>query len=189
MAFYLPEPNFKALKKTWTFIWHISTADQCAWNSCAQSVRPWSNKHLYSFGSTESIFYWIFFCFCSTASNSNRSSPACSPVLHKRSRSPTPQSPEGENMVERAPIIPLINPPPPRNKPSSAPTASRFTPPATEGKLQGKVCDCAYCTSALSVFIYCMSCTLIATVGSNFISLQVLKSILNHILNCRWFIP
>uniref|UniRef100_A0A8C1T336 GRAM domain containing 1Ba n=1 Tax=Cyprinus carpio TaxID=7962 RepID=A0A8C1T336_CYPCA len=38
----------------------------------------------------------------STASNSNRSSPACSPVLRKRSRSPTPQSPEGENMVEKS---------------------------------------------------------------------------------------
>ncbi|CAL8335101.1 unnamed protein product [Boreogadus saida] len=36
-----------------------------------------------------------------TASNSNRSTPACSPVLRKRSRSPTPQSPEGENMVEK----------------------------------------------------------------------------------------
>ncbi|KAL0183025.1 hypothetical protein M9458_022400, partial [Cirrhinus mrigala] len=29
-------------------------------------------------------------------------SPACSPVLRKRSRSPTPQSPEGENMVEKS---------------------------------------------------------------------------------------
>uniref|UniRef100_A0A8C2EWL8 GRAM domain containing 1Ba n=1 Tax=Cyprinus carpio TaxID=7962 RepID=A0A8C2EWL8_CYPCA len=38
----------------------------------------------------------------STASNSNCSSPACSPVLHKRLRSPTPQSPEGENMVEKS---------------------------------------------------------------------------------------
>uniref|UniRef100_A0A8C1IX11 GRAM domain containing 1Ba n=1 Tax=Cyprinus carpio TaxID=7962 RepID=A0A8C1IX11_CYPCA len=38
----------------------------------------------------------------STASNSNRSSPACSPVLHNRLRSPTPQSPEGENMVEKS---------------------------------------------------------------------------------------
>ncbi|XP_051765345.1 protein Aster-B isoform X13 [Ctenopharyngodon idella] len=38
----------------------------------------------------------------STASNSNRSTPACSPVLRKRSRSPTPQSPEGENMVEKS---------------------------------------------------------------------------------------
>uniref|UniRef100_UPI003AABE78C protein Aster-B isoform X4 n=1 Tax=Centroberyx gerrardi TaxID=166262 RepID=UPI003AABE78C len=37
----------------------------------------------------------------STASNSNRSTPACSPVLRKRSRSPTPQSQEGENMVEK----------------------------------------------------------------------------------------
>ncbi|XP_045580617.1 protein Aster-B isoform X9 [Salmo salar] len=38
-----------------------------------------------------------------TASNSNRSTPACSPVLRpKRSRSPTPQSLEpGENMVEK----------------------------------------------------------------------------------------
>ncbi|TNN45645.1 GRAM domain-containing protein 1B [Liparis tanakae] len=36
-----------------------------------------------------------------TASNSNKSTPACSPVLRKRSRSPTPQSQEGENMVEK----------------------------------------------------------------------------------------
>lgn len=40
-------------------------------------------------------------CPCSTASNSNRSSPACSPVLRKRSRSPTPQSPDAEAMVEK----------------------------------------------------------------------------------------
>ncbi|XP_073459612.1 protein Aster-B isoform X2 [Aquarana catesbeiana] len=38
----------------------------------------------------------------STASNSNRSSPACSPVLRKRSRSPTPQQSEGEAMVEKS---------------------------------------------------------------------------------------
>ncbi|XP_036281888.2 protein Aster-B isoform X6 [Pipistrellus kuhlii] len=37
----------------------------------------------------------------STASNSNRSSPACSPVLRKRPRSPTPQSPEADAMVEK----------------------------------------------------------------------------------------
>nr|XP_020456081.1 GRAM domain-containing protein 1B isoform X11 [Monopterus albus] len=37
----------------------------------------------------------------STASNSNKSTPTCSPVLRKRSRSPTPQSQEGENMVEK----------------------------------------------------------------------------------------
>ncbi|XP_055369751.1 protein Aster-B isoform X10 [Betta splendens] len=36
-----------------------------------------------------------------TASNSNKSTPACSPVLRKRSRSPTPQSQEGETMVEK----------------------------------------------------------------------------------------
>ncbi|KAI1893757.1 hypothetical protein AGOR_G00126960 [Albula goreensis] len=36
-----------------------------------------------------------------TASNSNRSTPACSPILRKRSRSPTPQSLEGETMVEK----------------------------------------------------------------------------------------
>uniref|UniRef100_A0A8C5MIZ0 GRAM domain containing 1B n=1 Tax=Leptobrachium leishanense TaxID=445787 RepID=A0A8C5MIZ0_9ANUR len=39
---------------------------------------------------------------CSTASNSNRSSPACSPILRKRSRSPTPQQSEGEIMVEKS---------------------------------------------------------------------------------------
>ncbi|XP_072562310.1 protein Aster-B-like isoform X5 [Paramormyrops kingsleyae] len=38
----------------------------------------------------------------STASNSSRSSPACSPILRKRSRSPTPQSPEGDAMVEKS---------------------------------------------------------------------------------------
>ncbi|XP_072012627.1 protein Aster-B isoform X9 [Engystomops pustulosus] len=37
-----------------------------------------------------------------TASNSNRSSPACSPILRKRSRSPTPQQSEGEVMVEKS---------------------------------------------------------------------------------------
>ncbi|XP_027435788.1 protein Aster-B isoform X3 [Zalophus californianus] len=37
----------------------------------------------------------------STASNSNRSTPACSPILRKRSRSPTPQSPDGDTMVEK----------------------------------------------------------------------------------------
>lgn len=39
----------------------------------------------------------------STATNSNRSTPACSPVLRKRSRSATPQlSPEAESiMVEK----------------------------------------------------------------------------------------
>ncbi|XP_033028530.1 protein Aster-B isoform X6 [Lacerta agilis] len=36
-----------------------------------------------------------------TASNSNRSSPACSPILRKRSRSPTPQDPQGDTMVEK----------------------------------------------------------------------------------------
>uniref|UniRef100_A0A3B4ATJ2 GRAM domain-containing protein n=1 Tax=Periophthalmus magnuspinnatus TaxID=409849 RepID=A0A3B4ATJ2_9GOBI len=39
--------------------------------------------------------------FFSTASNSNKSTPACSPVLRKRSHSPTPQSLEGDNMVEK----------------------------------------------------------------------------------------
>uniref|UniRef100_A0A672NXZ7 GRAM domain containing 1B n=1 Tax=Sinocyclocheilus grahami TaxID=75366 RepID=A0A672NXZ7_SINGR len=51
---------------------------------------------------TNLFFTGYLSCFCSTASNSNRSSPACSPVLRKRSRSPTPQSPEGENMVEKS---------------------------------------------------------------------------------------
>ncbi|XP_077467298.1 protein Aster-B isoform X8 [Stigmatopora argus] len=37
----------------------------------------------------------------STTSNSNKSTPACSPVLRKRSRSPTPQGQEGDNMVEK----------------------------------------------------------------------------------------
>ncbi|CAK6440451.1 unnamed protein product [Pipistrellus nathusii] len=37
----------------------------------------------------------------STASNSNRSSPACSPVLRKRPRSPPPQSPDADAMVEK----------------------------------------------------------------------------------------
>lgn len=38
---------------------------------------------------------------CSTASNSNRSTPACSPILRKRSRSPTPQDSPGDAMVEK----------------------------------------------------------------------------------------
>ncbi|XP_060107457.1 protein Aster-B isoform X7 [Heteronotia binoei] len=37
----------------------------------------------------------------STASNSNRSTPACSPILRKRSRSPTPQDLQGDAMVEK----------------------------------------------------------------------------------------
>nr|XP_010332719.2 protein Aster-B isoform X1 [Saimiri boliviensis boliviensis]XP_039326996.1 protein Aster-B isoform X1 [Saimiri boliviensis boliviensis] len=37
----------------------------------------------------------------STASNSNRSTPACSPILRKRSRSPTPQNQDGDTMVEK----------------------------------------------------------------------------------------
>uniref|UniRef100_A0A8C6TIZ4 GRAM domain containing 1Bb n=1 Tax=Neogobius melanostomus TaxID=47308 RepID=A0A8C6TIZ4_9GOBI len=45
-------------------------------------------------------FPFLLFVF-STASNSNKSTPACSPVLRKRSHSPTPQSPEGDNMVEK----------------------------------------------------------------------------------------
>ncbi|KAJ7305002.1 hypothetical protein JRQ81_010753 [Phrynocephalus forsythii] len=36
-----------------------------------------------------------------TASNSNRSTPACSPILRKRSRSPTPQDSPGDAMVEK----------------------------------------------------------------------------------------
>ncbi|XP_062869661.1 protein Aster-B isoform X3 [Trichomycterus rosablanca] len=38
----------------------------------------------------------------STASNSTRSTPTCSPVLRKRSRSPVPVSADGENMVEKS---------------------------------------------------------------------------------------
>ncbi|KAM9255812.1 protein Aster-B isoform 1-T1 [Cariama cristata] len=40
-------------------------------------------------------------CEDSTASNSNRSTPACSPILRKRSRSPTPQDSQGDTMVEK----------------------------------------------------------------------------------------
>ncbi|KAL0627022.1 Protein Aster-B [Plecturocebus cupreus] len=40
-------------------------------------------------------------CKLHTASNSNRSTPACSPILRKRSRSPTPQNQEGDTMVEK----------------------------------------------------------------------------------------
>lgn len=43
----------------------------------------------------------FFLSFCSTASNSNRSTPACSPILRKRSRSPTPQDSQGDAMVEK----------------------------------------------------------------------------------------
>lgn len=46
-------------------------------------------------------FFSLLFVSFSTASNSNKSTPACSPVLRKRSRSPTPQNQEGENMVEK----------------------------------------------------------------------------------------
>ncbi|KAM7337764.1 hypothetical protein ACRRTK_003883 [Alexandromys fortis] len=48
--------------------------------------------HSYSVKSTENL---------STASNSNRSTPACSPILRKRSRSPTPQNQDGDIMVEK----------------------------------------------------------------------------------------
>uniref|UniRef100_A0A8C6TEM8 GRAM domain containing 1Bb n=1 Tax=Neogobius melanostomus TaxID=47308 RepID=A0A8C6TEM8_9GOBI len=47
------------------------------------------------------MHYAIFNAEKNTASNSNKSTPACSPVLRKRSHSPTPQSPEGDNMVEK----------------------------------------------------------------------------------------
>uniref|UniRef100_A0A4W5RP32 GRAM domain containing 1Ba n=1 Tax=Hucho hucho TaxID=62062 RepID=A0A4W5RP32_9TELE len=55
----------------------------------------------------------------STASNSNRSTPTCSPVLRHRSRSPTPQQsldPSGENMVEKG------HPDPPSDKDKSPST-------------------------------------------------------------------
>ncbi|KAM6970430.1 protein Aster-B isoform 2-T2 [Aplochiton taeniatus] len=55
----------------------------------------------------------------STASNSNRSTPACSPILRKRSRSPTPQlSPEGESaMVEKGSSDPSSDKTPPAAEP------------------------------------------------------------------------
>uniref|UniRef100_A0A6Q2YSG3 GRAM domain containing 1B n=1 Tax=Esox lucius TaxID=8010 RepID=A0A6Q2YSG3_ESOLU len=56
----------------------------------------------------------------STASNSNRSTPACSPVLRHRSRSPTPQQslePSGENMVEKG----HLDPPSDKDKSPSTP--------------------------------------------------------------------
>lgn len=43
----------------------------------------------------------VSLCPRSTASNSNRSTPACSPILRKRSRSPTPQNQDGDTMVEK----------------------------------------------------------------------------------------
>ncbi|XP_052385608.1 protein Aster-B isoform X3 [Oncorhynchus keta] len=49
----------------------------------------------------------------STASNSNRSTPACSPILRHRSRSPTPQQSlehSGENMVEKGHLDPPSTP-------------------------------------------------------------------------------
>ncbi len=123
------------------------------------------------------FFTGYFSCFCSTASNSNRSSPACSPVLRKRSRSPTPQSPEGENMVEKSSDHSSDKSP---STPEQAiqRTYSQSLHTSRPGGKNSKVneCDCAFCTSALPVFIYCMSCTLTATVGSNFIAVQVLKS-------------
>lgn len=52
--------------------------------------------------SPDGFFTWCsLFLLPSTASNSNRSTPACSPVLRKRSRSPTPQDPQGDTMVEK----------------------------------------------------------------------------------------
>ncbi|XP_046717273.1 protein Aster-B isoform X10 [Silurus meridionalis] len=42
------------------------------------------------------------FMASSTASNSTRSTPTCSPVLRKRPRSPVPPSADGENMVEKS---------------------------------------------------------------------------------------
>lgn len=53
------------------------------------------------FREVELILPLSLFLTPSTASNSNRSTPACSPVLRPK-RSPTPQSLEpGENMVEK----------------------------------------------------------------------------------------
>lgn len=51
----------------------------------------------------KNYFFVVFFSSChSTASNSTRSTPTCSPVLRKRSRSPLPPSADGENMVEKS---------------------------------------------------------------------------------------
>lgn len=47
------------------------------------------------------VFCALPCCSRSTASNSNRSTPACSPILRKRSRSPTPQDAPGDAMVEK----------------------------------------------------------------------------------------
>lgn len=51
--------------------------------------------------SSLSTSFPVSICPCSTASNSNRSTPACSPILRKRSRSPTPQNQDGDTMVEK----------------------------------------------------------------------------------------
>uniref|UniRef100_A0AAZ3QCA4 VASt domain-containing protein n=1 Tax=Oncorhynchus tshawytscha TaxID=74940 RepID=A0AAZ3QCA4_ONCTS len=77
------------------------------WSNCSTpSASPrrkrfllhrWLNVHFLSLTSSLSLPN-------STASNSNRSTPTCSPVLRHRSRSPTPQQslePSGENMVEK----------------------------------------------------------------------------------------
>uniref|UniRef100_A0A8C1IY94 GRAM domain containing 1Ba n=1 Tax=Cyprinus carpio TaxID=7962 RepID=A0A8C1IY94_CYPCA len=80
----------------------MSTTDQCVWKSCANNKQ--TVQTVVFLLKCRIIFFLTGYlsCFCSTASNSNRSSPACSPVLHNRLRSPTPQSPEGENMVEKS---------------------------------------------------------------------------------------
>uniref|UniRef100_A0A8C9FY43 GRAM domain containing 1B n=1 Tax=Pavo cristatus TaxID=9049 RepID=A0A8C9FY43_PAVCR len=63
--------------------------------SCSTAVRQVCHLHV------SSLRKKLSFCKVITASNSNRSTPACSPILRKRSRSPTPQDSQGDTMVEK----------------------------------------------------------------------------------------
>uniref|UniRef100_A0A6I8PJR8 GRAM domain containing 1B n=1 Tax=Ornithorhynchus anatinus TaxID=9258 RepID=A0A6I8PJR8_ORNAN len=62
---------------------------------CSGAVRRACHSHV------SSLRKKLTFRRANTASNSNRSTPACSPILRKRSRSPTPQNPDGDAMVEK----------------------------------------------------------------------------------------
>lgn len=121
------------LKKTRS-ISHMSTTDQCVWKSCANNKQ--TVQTVVFLLKCRIFFFLLDICLVSVAL----------PVIRTAARRPAhlscinacaPQRPRVQRertWWKRALIIPLINPPPPRNRPSSAPTASRFTPPAPEGK-------------------------------------------------------
>lgn len=141
------------LKKTRS-ISHMSTTDQCVWKSCANNKQT---VQTVVFLLKCRIFFFTGYlsCFCSTASNSNRSSPACSPVLHKRLRSPTPQSPEGENMVEKSSDHSSDkSPSTPEQAVQRTYSQSLHTTRPAGKNSKVNMCDCTHCTSALSPFSY-----------------------------------